>query len=340
MRNALFFVSKPLELLGAIEAKKQFELDRCILVYSCKEGIDKKTIEYLIEKSPIWDEVTFIRKKPYYGYFWIKLLKHLQKEKFRYLFTRAFAESSYFIHNLNYEELVLLDDGSATINISNDFKRDTNLTTRFSLFKGINKKGVKYDFISWLYSLNGISVEKEVSKVSFFTFYNLPPVNNQTIYKNKMEWLNSLKSGKNVNTIDHQVFIVGTNVLDEHILMEPDYIETLLKMKAYYPDKEMVYIPHYNETESVLNTLAKEGFIIKHNTFNIELDFLISNQIPTYVAGSISTALMTLKLIYGESSNVDFFTFNREKILPNQRDVIELIYSYQDQYINKIELKY
>ena len=340
MNNAVFFVSKPLELLGSIEAKKQFGLSRAILVYSCKEGIDKRTIEYLIEKAPIWDEVIFIRKKPYYGYFWVKLIKRLQKEKFQYLFSRAFAESSYFIHNLNYNEHILLDDGSATINISENFKKDFNLTKRFSLFKGINKKGFKYDFITWLYSLYGIHVEKEVSKVSFFTFYDIHPTKNHMVYKNNMQWLNSMKSSKDVETIEDKVFIVGTNVLDEGILSESDYLETMFKIKAHYIDKDIFYIPHNNETDSVLKTLSDNGITIKHNTFNIELDFLIANQIPCYIAGSISTALMTLKLIYGNSINVDFFTFNRNKIFPDQLEAIDVIYEYQDKYINKIEMVY
>ena len=48
MSNALFFISKPLELLGAIEAKTQFDIKNAVLVYSCKKNKDRATIEFLL----------------------------------------------------------------------------------------------------------------------------------------------------------------------------------------------------------------------------------------------------------------------------------------------------
>ena len=78
MLKSLFFVSKPLELLGAIEAKRQFNLKDCILVYSCKANKDKKTIEFLIKNHSDWTEVIFVKSKPYYGFFWVRLINKLK----------------------------------------------------------------------------------------------------------------------------------------------------------------------------------------------------------------------------------------------------------------------
>lgn len=138
MSNALFFISKPLELLGAIEAKTQFDIKNAVLVYSCKKNKDRATIEFLLKKEKIWNTVIFVKPKPYYGLFWVRLIKKLQKEKYTYLFTRAFSTSAYFIHNLEFEKHMLLDDGTATIKIHKEFLKNKNLNKRFSLFGGLN----------------------------------------------------------------------------------------------------------------------------------------------------------------------------------------------------------
>ncbi|XKW97237.1 hypothetical protein R8G64_01765 [Tenacibaculum maritimum] len=70
----------------------------------------------------------------------VKINPKAQKENYEYLFTRAFPIASYFVNNLNYNKLYLLDDGNATINIAKEFRDKKSLTKRFSLFKGKNKR--------------------------------------------------------------------------------------------------------------------------------------------------------------------------------------------------------
>ena len=340
MNKSLFFVSKPLELLGAIEAKKQLHISNAILVYSCKEGGDKKTLEFLIKKDNTWDEVIFVKSKPYYGFFWVRLLRRLQKEKFQYLFTRAFAASAYFIHNLTYEKHFLLDDGMATITISKEFQKHGNLTKRFSLFRGLNKKGVKYDFISYLYKAFDILTEKSVSNVNFFTFYSLPEIPNQTVILNKMTWLNELKKNSPNPPLKDTVFIIGTNVVGAKILEASSYLETILKIKEYYTQKTIVYIPHIREADTFCDALAKQGIIIQKNTYTIELDFLLKNTIPYHIAGTISTALITLKMIYGSSVNIDYFNLNATDLSTKNNQVVAEVYNYQNKHLNSISLNY
>lgn len=334
--KALFFISKPQELLGAIEARKQFNITESTLVYSCKPGIDKKTIEYLIDKSEHWHDIIFVRPKPYYGYFWVSLLNTLKKEHFNYVFTRGFSVAAYIIHNLNYNEHILLDDGNATVIISEEFKTKGNLTQRFSLFKGLNKKGFKYNLISWLYTLFGISVEKEVNTISFFTFYNLPKIKHQTIYNNNMSWLNALKSEGNLKVTNDIIFVVGTDFCGANILTVNDYTDELLKIKNYYQNKKLVYIPHPREKETFLNHLKDQGFGMRLNTYNIELDFLLANEIPTHIAGTVSTALITLKLIYGDATEVEYFVIQDDKLSESNAKKFKNIYNYQKQYLKEV----
>lgn len=338
-KKAIFFVSKPLELLGAIEARKQFEIDYSIIVYSCKPGLDKNTIEFLIEKSSNWNEVLFVKHKPYYGLFWVKLINNLKKEKYQFLFTRAFPISAYFVHNLNYEKHLLLDDGMATINIAKEFNTNKNLTKRFSLFKGLNKDGFKYIFISWLYKLMKINVDGAITSVNFFTFYNVPEKNMLKVYKNEMSWFKSLMKQSNFVKTTNTIFVIGSYVCNATIMSSDDYFNTLNKIKNYYKGKNLTYIPHPHENEEFLDALKDIGITIKKNKYNIELDFILAKQIPNHVVGTISTALITLKLIFGDETKVEYFEFDNKIINKAYKTPLKKIYSYQDRYLGKINME-
>lgn len=340
MGKSLFFVSKPLELLGAIEARQQFQITDAVLVYSCKEGTDKRTLQFLINKSPKWNTVIFVKNKPYYGFFWVKLIRKLQKDTYQYLFTRSFAASAYFIHNLTYQKHYLLDDGMATITISKKFEIQKNLTKRFSLFKGLNKKGIKYNLIIASYKVFNIAVEKKITTVNFFTFYTLPEVKNQTVVKNNMQWLNELKKKTTPKKENNTVYIIGTNVIGAKIIAPTDYLKTILLIKEYYPSKSIHYIPHIQEKNSFIEKLECNNIIVQKNKYTIELDFLLNNTVPYHIAGTISTALITLKMIYGSATHVDYFNFDSSKISLKNNEILSDIHRYQKTYLNPITIQY
>ena len=340
MHKSLFFVSKPLELLGAIEAKKQFNLTHSVLVYSCKDNADKKTIEFLIEMHGDWNEVIFVKNKPYYGLFWVRLINKLKKENYQYLFTRAFSAAAYFVHNLSYQKHFLLDDGAATIEISREFASNRNLTKRFSLFRGLNKTGKKYTIISFIYNIFNIYVEKEVIFANFFTFYNIEESNNLTVVTNKMQWLKELSKTTSPTKNKEIVYVIGTDVIQCKIVNQDDYLNTIKSIKEHYPTKQICYIPHLNEEESFIDLVKEHGVSIQKNKFTIELDFILNNIIPLHIAGTISTALISLKLIYGSETKVDYFKFDSSKISAKNNEILNGVYNYQNKFINSIKMEY
>ena len=340
MLKSLFFVSKPLELLGAIEAKKQFNLTDSILVYSCKDNSDKKTIEFLIKNHSNWTEVIFVKHKPYYGLFWVRLIHKLRKENYQYLFTRAFSAAAYFIHNLSYQKHFLLDDGAATIEISREFVENGNLTKRFSLFRGLNKTGKKYALISFIYNVFNIYVEKEVNFVNFFTFYNIGASDKLTVVTNKMQWLKELSKTTSPTIHKEIVYVIGTDVIQCKILSENDYLNTIILIKEYYPTKKICYIPHLNEEDSFIDSIKEHGISVQKNKFTIELDFILNNITPLHIAGTISTALISLKLIYGSQLKVDYFNFDSTKISAKNNENLNGVYDYQNKFINSIKIEY
>ena len=304
--KSLFFICKPLEMLGAIEAREQLKLSETILIIKSDKK-DDNTINFLIERSGNWDRIIRTKRKSSYGLSWLLLIKKLKKENYKYLFTRAFPVASYFVNNLRYEKLYLLDDGNATINIAKEFRDNKNLTKRFSLFKGKNKKGIKYDFLEKIHGLSNVVIEEKVDKVGFYTYYNLPDFPNQTILKNEFKWLETLKISATPQSLN-EVYIIGTDITEANVLPQNDYLITLKKIADIYKGKKLIYIPHGRELNYRIEEIKKHiNCEIRNNKFNVELDFMLRNEYPTHVVGTITTALITLKLIYKENIQIDFF---------------------------------
>lgn len=336
--KSIFFIRTSLEMLGAIEARKQFGITNTLLIIKSDKRQDS-TINFLIEKSGDWNNIIRTKKKTSYGVSWLKLIKKLKKEKYKYLFTRAFPIASYFVNNLTYEKLYILDDGAATIAIAKDYKNTGNLTKRFSLFKGKNKIGFKYDLVQKIYASNKIKIDENVTDVNFFTFYDLPNYEKDEYVQNNFTWLHSLKNDSKKES-NNKIYLIGTAVVDSKILLFEDYFTTLKRISEFYKDKEIVYVPHKREDNKELKILEKElSFKIRRNKFNIELDFLLNNEYPTHITGTISTALITLKDIYKESV-IDFFNFDNTKIIENKKKEIIDVYKYQEKYINHNRLDY
>lgn len=336
--KSIFFICMPLEMLGAIEARQQLGITNTLLIIKSDRRQDK-TINFLIEKSGGWDNIIRTKKKTSYGVSWLKLIKKLKKEKYENIFTRAFPIASYFVSNLNYDNLYLLDDGAATIAIAKEYKNKGNLTKRFSLFEGKNKVGFKYNLIEKIYAFNNIKIKTNVTDAIFFTFYNLPNYEKDDYVENNFTWLNSLKNNL-TKQINNKVYFIGTNVINAKIILFKDYVITLKKISEFYKDKELVYIPHRRENIKDLIFYKKElNFKIRKNEFSVELDFLLNNEDPMYITGTISTALIILNGIYKESK-IDFYNFDDTKVIENKKNAINDIYKYQKKYINFKQLNY
>lgn len=335
MKKALFFISKPLEMLAAIEAREQFNVGSTYLVIKAKKN-DLETIQFLIQKSGNWSKVIYSKKKTSYGLSWVILLKKLKKIKFDLLFIRAFPIASYFIHNLKYKTFYLLDDGNATINISSEFKNKQNLKSRLSLF-GLKDDKFKYRLITKIYTFLGIKIKNDVSRISFFTFYQLDEVLNQMVVINQMNWLCKLKYDNHLNELNNSVFIVGTNVCNAQIINEFDYFDYLKGLISHYPDKKVFYIPHKREKGCFLQKIQNNlNLEIRTTKFNLELDFLLNNEIPMNLVGSISTALLTMKFMYKNTIDVRFSKFNEVKINSEYKEELNRIYDFQSKYISPI----
>lgn len=340
-KQSLVYITRPLELIGAIEAREQFEIQNAILVINY-DKVDVNTHQFLLKKYPNWKEIIWLEiDNNYYAARWVKLLKKLRKNDYEFFLTRSFRTASYFVHNLNYEKMFLLDDGSATINIHKSLLERKNLNNRFHLFKGeendpIRSKQKKRMLKLWL---QGINVSNPVAYVNFFTFYDIKSNEHCSVVKNEFKWLNNFKTN-NIKKLEDVVYFVGNNVINEGVLKYYDYLQTLIKVKAYYHNKILYYLPHPNEDEGFSKLIESLGFIIKKNKVNIELSFMIEREVPEIVTGTVSTALTTLSYLYGDQISIEYFDLNMDNVTKRWKKQIESMYSYQEERLKKISISY
>ena len=118
-------------------------------------------------------------------------------------------------------------------------------------------------------------------------------------------------------------------------------METLIKIKEHYKGKEVFYLPHPNEDQGFCDFIENYlGFKIKKNKVNIELSFLIENQIPEIITGTVSTALTTLSFLYKDDFSVEYFNFNLNKISARWKKQIEGMFAYQKARLKENTLEY
>ena len=341
-KQSLVFITRPLELIGAIEAREQFEIQNAILVINY-DKVDVNTHQFLLKKYPNWREIIWLEiDNNYYAARWLKLLKKLRKNDYEFFLTRSFRTASYFVHNLNYEKMFLLDDGSATINIHKSLLERKNLNNRFHLFKGeendpIRSKQKKRMLKLWL---QGINVSNPVAYVNFFTFYDIKSNEHCSVVKNEFKWLNNFKTN-NIKKLDDVVYFIGNNAIGEGVVNYYDYLETLVKVKSFYEGSIIYYLPHPNEAYGFCNFIEKYlGFNIKKNKVNLELSFLSEKELPSIVAGTVSTALTTLSYLYKDEFSIEFFNLNEEKIANRWKDQIKGMCAYQSERLIEQKLNY
>jgi len=298
----ILFVESPLQLLNALEAVDSFDLEDYILYirYSNKKMNDEqldKLIKILSLKS-------FNIKKIYLSSSNRNILDYI-KILFYFIYSKFFIVNRLFIGNLDSNFLSLI-------------------------YKNINKNKI----IAFDDGAKTIALQENFNEDNFynlFTMYDLKSIANQIIYKNNYENIKSLL--KNKNKSNHILFL-GAKLNEVGIISEDEYLSLITKISQYY-NKDIAYIPHRGEDEQKLKVISKiKNLKIKDIDYPVELYGLYEKEIPTIVASFYSTALLSMKNIYGIKSESFYFDFSTSKY----KDSIESVYNYYKKEMKVINI--
>lgn len=341
----IFVVESPFQLLSAIEAKYYFKKELSLLIIKyAPEHLNKKNNDQLntLRNYIEWDRVIEVKDCGSYLMANLKLLKTIkeiepQKNTIKKIFIgeyRSWYMRQYF-NILNPEQCFIIDDGSNTIAMQKDFI-PTGKYYEIKDFKTPLRKTINNLFVYLLF----FKIPKARRDINLFTSFNLTPYSDsQTVIKHNFEYLKAKMSNKKI--LNNCVYFFGSIMTEDNFMEEYVEFNELKKIANYFMlngISEIVYVVHRRESKEKIDKIKKElNFKIKYNKYPAELEFILMEEIPCYLASFYSTALYTV------SSMIDFkeiiaFELSYEKINPVYRESTRQTYENYKKTMKVINL--
>ncbi|MEQ9306510.1 MAG: hypothetical protein RJQ14_21535, partial [Marinoscillum sp.] len=284
----LFLVKSPLQLLNAIEAKNHFKTSKSVLVISYDQiKNNDKQIDLLVDEA-YWDKVHRVGGagiKRTVRHF--KLIKHFQSQGLHFdkLFIGDLRMYNFLAYsaNLQHESLYLLDDGSVTIHMQQDYIAEGEVP-----LPGLIPLLIK----NTLLILLGLRPYKYVT-INLFTIFELSAIGEQSIIKNEFSYL---LDESNVELQDRDLgIIIGAKFVELGYYELAEYMKLIEFVIATKETKEWCYIPHRGESITTLEAISTINNVkVEQLDQPVEIYMLSNNYLPKYVIGFVSTALFIL----------------------------------------------
>ncbi|WP_457564273.1 polysialyltransferase family glycosyltransferase [Caminibacter sp.] len=164
-----------------------------------------------------------------------------------------------------------------------------------------------------------------------FTMYDLKPYKGQKIYKNTLQKIKNLLTSLEID--DDTIMFIGSKLSEENIMEEKKYIEVLQKLSEKY--KNIIYVPHREESESKLKKIAEiKNIEIKPLDYPVEFYGFYEKTIPYKAVSFYSTALITLKKLYEIEVESLLFDYTSSK----HKNAIEKVYEYYKKHIKVTDI--
>ncbi|WBL72090.1 polysialyltransferase family glycosyltransferase [Serratia liquefaciens] len=219
-------------------------------------------------------------------------------------------------HKYPKRDIVLLDDGTATLRI----KRTNTVTVR-DLLKSI-----------FLKSLGMVNNDRE--KLTFFSVYNIERniAQRDTVVRHNYQKfkikLASLPQGGN------KIFIIGTPLYEAGVTSVDD-IELTLKMiedlKQNQEGAELVYIPHRREREEKIEAI-RQHVEVRRLDFPFEVYPIVVGENVASIAGFYSSLYDNLIKIYDEKIKITAYVLDEKVLSPEWVGFVDAIYKNYESY--------
>jgi len=336
----------PLQYINAIEAMNFYGLKNNILLVIYP--INRKNIFDNIIEVKYWDKILFFEREEesllnrnitkYFKWLnrckeFIKLVDELDST-YKYfdklLIGNYIYETMLHIGNrLNSGEIILLDDGNATIDIANFRIKGIQIfqTKRYSI-KSKFRVYIKKLFFNYL--------TEGFLKVTYFTIYDIPILNDDKINKNPYKYIKSFYTAKKQKDI---VFFLGGSLVENNIVKIENYFRFLLFVRQYFTNYQIEYIKHPGEHLIEIEKFLKMNeIIIVKPDLPFELYLMKLDKHPKIISGFLSTALINVSEIYGSIFKYILFEIPDGLIAFNRRVWAKNIYNNFHKDKNKFDL--
>ena len=300
--SSIFFVESPLNLVCAYEAINFFKMRKYMLIVRLSSSENNnRQMRNLIQTLGVEDKVKYIIINSYKR----SIADYLKTALLVLRSILDFRSTRIFIGNLHSgflsiiarcysrERVILIDDGSRTILLQKLFNDN------------------------YFYNL--------------FTIYKIRPIKGQMVYKNSLEA--TRKIIKSVKLCEDSILFIGSKISEINIVSEEYYFQLLVDIFQQYSAKNIIYIPHREEKQSKVEKIGSISNVsIEKINYPVEMIGMYKDKIPKKALSFYSTALLTMKKLYGIEVKSCYFNYE-SSIYKND---IDTIYSF---YAKELEMK-
>lgn len=322
--NNLYFIESPLQLLSAIESKKEFDGKNYLFVNANrktrKNNYDQ--IKSLIGNDE-WKGVYFfnnfdskLTSHLYYFLFAIKIFF-----KFRFSECRTFNGDfrnyyfNIFTHVLNPHLEILLDDGAVTLTIQNKyFKNGINFE---SYLRKKSDNFIKvYNFYKYVFKIKN----RDNRPPDLYTLFDLE----KSLFRGQRNYRK--KSSKLKKEFDDTSIFFGSHYSESSIISEENEIKLLVKVFDVFKenDKQFLYIPHREESKKKIKLIRDIGYEVLTINKPAEVYFYLLEKSPHVIVGFYTTALYSLNTLF--ELNYVYYVDLRSYLQKNMNSDLDLIY--------------
>jgi len=302
-KRIFFIVESPLQLLGALEAIFLLKPQDYLLIVRYSEQRNNRQLSKIIQDLNV--DTKYVKYVYFDSHLNIrnsyKILKFMlwMAIKGRYVEKIYLGDYNSRVltlirkYILNKNKIYYLDDGVATLTVQKNFREDNY-----------------YDL---------------------FTMYDILPLKSQEITKHNFLYL---KQCLKIDFLEREsiVLLLGNKFYEEGIISKEYFFQSLEQLLAHYPNKNIRYVAHRGEEIGKLEYLEQYyGFDVVQYDYPIELYGFYEKKIPSDIVSFLSTALLTMKMIYVDV-NVTAYRIDLNELLDRKEGFLNVCHAYE-QYL-------
>lgn len=323
MRN-LAIITTPLQLLNLNEYLSLYPLDIEIIAF-IKRDNTKNQITSISKVLNIKIEKTLFINNGLHFFTLRRLINKIHDVNIL-IIGQLFSDPLLFVaNNLNYSELVILDDGLANIHAKKAIEDKIPIVNPHwvkQLIKTIVRVNVRFP-----------------DKATLFTIFDLKESEKLKIIKNEFFYTKKLIGTKSVSD---EILIIGQPFVENGEISSVNYQKIISLIEIDKADK-LIYLAHRREIDENLTEISKTCMLeIQKPELNFELFLAMRDKLPKQIIGFTSTALITAKMLTKESGNVSIESkrIPNEVIEVNQDKIASCYYEITNHHISIDEIQF
>tara|TARA_R100000655_G_C2992756_1_gene193339 strand:- start:1743 stop:2726 length:984 start_codon:yes stop_codon:yes gene_type:complete len=314
----IFIISAEHHLLQVEQAIINFNIEEENVFY-CFIRVNKSSwIERIIEHHRIinfsisdsWVFTDLLRNDNRNKLFISKLENIRSKHKVsRILISQYSSDYSLLAVNLlNAENIILMDEGTASFGVCLARLKKNNLT--------FFKLKVK----SFFYNVNLSFPER----ITYFTQYNLKINENDSIEKYTFK-----KIPNKTNLIDGNIGLLGSSIVEVGLVSLKYYMQIINQFKILNKENDIYYYAHRKEDSDKLGEISKLGIMVVQNEMPFEFYYRNTASCPKILFSFFSPILLNLKSQFEVTPKAVIIQFNLDELKFNRQIITEIYNDYR-----------